>query len=189
MKIKDIITVVLLAICNIVIFLVVSVTSITPITLVLQPVFYALVQGIVFFVLGTKVKKKGAVLLYCVIQGAICCYIPYIIGYTIAGIIAEMILAKTGYGKMSGLTISYMIIQVCACLAGTVYPFVFALEATAERQANMSREYSNSEVTSILSTGGTIGLVISTALAALVGAFIGSKILKKHLIAEEVAAE
>lgn len=184
MRIKDIITTVLLAICNTIIFLLVSITSVTPVTLVLQPVFYALVQGIVFFVLGTKVKKKGAILLYCIIQGGICCYIPYIIGYTVAGIIAEMILAKTGYGKMSGLTISYIIVQVCACLAGTVYPFVFALETTIKRQANSNREYSITEVTSILSVGGTVGLVILTALAALVGAFIGSKILKKHLITE-----
>lgn len=185
MRIKDIITTVLLAVCNIVIFLLVSITSITPVTLVLQPVFYALVQGIVFFVLGTRVKKKGAVLLYCFIQGAICCYIPYVIGYTIAGILAEIILAKTGYGKMTGLTISYVLVQVCACLAGTVYPFVFALEATMERQANSSREYSITEVISLLSVGGTIGLVALTIVAALAGAFIGSRILKKHLITGE----
>ena len=54
MRIKDIITTVLLAICNTIIFLLVSITSVTPVTLVLQPVFYALVQGIVFLCLEQR---------------------------------------------------------------------------------------------------------------------------------------
>ena len=57
LKIKDIITVVLLALINVVIFFASSVLYATPITIILMPVFFALLEGIVYFIIGTKVKK------------------------------------------------------------------------------------------------------------------------------------
>ena len=60
LKIKDIITVVLLALINVVIFFASSVLYATPVTIILMPVFFALLEGIVYFIIGTKVKKPGA---------------------------------------------------------------------------------------------------------------------------------
>ena len=57
LKVKDIITVVLLALINVVIFFASSVLYATPITIILMPVFFALLEGIVYFIIGTKVKK------------------------------------------------------------------------------------------------------------------------------------
>ena len=59
LKIKDIITVVLLALINVVIFFASSVLYATPITIILMPVFFALLEGIAYFIIGTKVKKMG----------------------------------------------------------------------------------------------------------------------------------
>lgn len=64
LKIKDIITVVLLALINVVIFFASSVLYATPITIILMPVFFALLEGIVYFIIGTKVRKPGAILIY-----------------------------------------------------------------------------------------------------------------------------
>ena len=61
LKIKDIITVVLLALINVVIFFASSVLYATPITIILMPVFFALLEGIVYFIIGMKVKKPGAI--------------------------------------------------------------------------------------------------------------------------------
>lgn len=60
LKIKDIITVVLLALINVVLFFASSLLYATPITIILMPVFFALLEGIVYFIIGTKVKKPGA---------------------------------------------------------------------------------------------------------------------------------
>ncbi len=56
LKIKDIITVVLLALINVVLFFASSLLYATPITIILMPVFFALLEGIVYFIIGTKVK-------------------------------------------------------------------------------------------------------------------------------------
>lgn len=60
LKVKDIITVVLLALINVVIFFASSLLYATPITIILMPVFFALLEGVVYFMIGTKVKKPGA---------------------------------------------------------------------------------------------------------------------------------
>lgn len=61
LKVKDIITVTLLSLCNILIFALGTLMYVTPITILLTPVLYSLLQGIVFFVIGVKVQKKGSI--------------------------------------------------------------------------------------------------------------------------------
>lgn len=68
LKIKDIITVVLLALINVVLFFASSLLYATPITIILMPVFFALLEGIVYFIIGTKVKKPGAILIYSIVR-------------------------------------------------------------------------------------------------------------------------
>ena len=68
LKVKDIITVVLLALINVVIFFASSLLYATPITIILMPVFFALLEGIVYFIIGTKVQKPGAILIYSVVR-------------------------------------------------------------------------------------------------------------------------
>ena len=88
LKIKDIITVVLLALINVVIFFASSVLYATPITIILMPVFFALLEGIVYFIIGTKVKKPGAILIYSIVRAIMGGYLPYIILFILSGVIA-----------------------------------------------------------------------------------------------------
>lgn len=99
LKVKDIITVVLLSLINVVIFFAGSFLYSTPITILLMPVVYSLVEGIIFFMIGVKVRKRGAILIYCFVRGVLGSFLPYIILYILAGVIAELILWKTEYGS------------------------------------------------------------------------------------------
>ena len=78
LKIKDIITVVLLALINVVIFFASSVLYATPITIILMPVFFALLEGIVYFIIGMKVEKPGVILIYSIVRAIMGGYLPYI---------------------------------------------------------------------------------------------------------------
>ena len=102
LKIKDIITVVLLALINVVIFFASSVLYATPITIILMPVFFTLLEGIVYFIIGTKVKKPGAILIYSIVRAIMGGYLPYIILFILSGAIAELLLWKMGYGNAEG---------------------------------------------------------------------------------------
>ena len=138
LKVKDIITVVLLALINVVIFFASSVLYATPITIILMSVFFsllegivyfiigtkvkkpALLEGIVYFIIGTKVKKPGAILIYSIVRAIMGGYLPYIILFILSGVIAELLLWKMGYGNAKALTVSYVINQVLAAFGSTI---------------------------------------------------------------------
>ena len=130
LKVKDIITVVLLALINVVIFFASSVLYATPITIILMPVFFALLESIVYFIIGTKVKKPGAILIYSIVRAIMGGYLPYIILFILSGAIAELLLWKMGYGNAKALTVSYVINQVLAAFGSTIIPYAIAAKAT-----------------------------------------------------------
>lgn len=185
MKTKDIITVVLMSLINIFIFGFSSLLYFNPFTILLMPVYFGLAQGIVYFMLGVKVPKKGAMLLYCIIQGAVTFNIPYIVCYLIAGVISEVVLSKLGYGTSKALTISYVIMQVLNCIGSTIYPYALTLNATLSRMpesgGSVNGEYIRQAGMMIQSWGSLI-LIVVVILSALIGAFLGKKVMRKHLL-------
>ena len=182
LKTKDIITVTLLTLINVVIFFSTSMLYATPITVLLMPVVLSLLNGIVFFILGTKVKKRGAIFIYCVIMGVLGAYIPYVSAYVITGLVAEIILAKTGYGSMKGLLPSYIIIQVAASFGSTFYPYMIALDALVAAHGDLGGRESVIKAAEMLTSGGFIFVLIGVVVAAIMGGLIGSRIVKKHIV-------
>ena len=187
LKTKDILSVVLLSLVNIVIFGFGTFFYLTPITILLMPVFYSLFQGIVFFMLGVKVPKKGAILLYCVIQGVIGFNIPYILMFVLAGVLSEVILAKVGYASVKGLTVSYILMQLLACVGSTIYPYAITLEATLNNMSSSTGDLHIyiEEAGHMIQSWGSLVLVAVVILSAWVGALLGKRVSRKHLMREE----
>ena len=183
LKIKDIITVVLLALINVVIFFASSILYATPITIILMPVFFALLEGIVYFIIGTKVKKPGAILIYSIVRAIMGGYLPYIILFLLSGVIAELLLWKIGYGNGKALTISYIINQVFAAFGSTVIPYGIAAQAMADQMVSDGRQDNIVAASDILQSWWSVALVAGVIIAAFIGAMIGRRIVKKHLAA------
>lgn len=184
LKIKDIILITLLSLINIVIFELSAFLYILPITVLLMPVFFALTQGVVVFVIGNKVPKRGAFLLYCIIQSIFGgTYLPYLFAYLVSGIIGEIILAKTGYGSSKGRTLSYIIMQILICIGSTIYPYVFAIKKTLEMES-MNVVGNTSDVVSkagkLISSWGMFVLIAVVVVASYIGATFGKKVVEKH---------
>ena len=180
LKIKDIITVVLLALINVVIFFASSVLYATPIT-ILMPVFFALLEGVVYFIIGTKVKKPGAILIYSIVRAIMGGYLPYIILFVLSGVIAELLLWKIGYGNGKVLTVSYIINQVFAAFGSTVIPYAIAAKAMADQAVSDGRQDNILKASEILQSWWSVTLVAGVIVAAFIGAMIGKRIVKKHL--------
>ena len=183
LKIKDIITVVLLALINVVIFFASSLLYATPITIILMPVFFALLEGVVYFIIGTKVKKPGAILIYSIVRAIMGGYLPYIILFILSGVIAELLLWKIGYGNGKALTISYIINQVLAAFGSTVIPYGIAAKAMADQMVTDGRQDNILKASEILQSWWSAALVAGVIIAAFIGATIGKRIVKKHLAA------
>ena len=183
LKIRDIITVVLLALINVVIFYASSLLYATPITIILMPVFFALLEGVVYFIIGARVKKPGAMLIYSVVRGIMGGYLPYIVLFILSGAIAELLLAKVGYGNRKALTASYVINQLLAALGSTVYPYAIAAKSMTEQMVTDGRQDNILAASEILQSGWAIALVAGVVVAAFVGAAIGRRVVKKHFAA------
>ena len=183
LKIKDIITVVLLSLINVVIFFASSVLYATPITIILMPVFFALLEGVVYFIIGTKVKKPGAILIYSIVRAIMGGYLPYIILFILSGVIAELILWKTSYGNGKALTVSYIINQVFAAFGSTIIPYAIAAKAMADQAVSDGRQDNILAASEILQSWWSVALVAGVIVAAFIGAMIGRRIVKKHLAA------
>ena len=87
---------------NVVIFFASSVLYATPITIILMPVFFSLLEGIVYFIIGTKVKKPGAILIYSIVRAIMGGYLPYIILFILSGAIAELLAVEDGLRQREG---------------------------------------------------------------------------------------
>ncbi len=183
LKIKDIITVVLLSLINVVIFFASSLLYTTPITIILMPVFFALLEGVVYFIIGTKVKKPGAILIYSIVRAIMGGYLPYIILFILSGVIAELILWKTSYGNGKALTVSYIINQVFAAFGSTIIPYAIAAKAMADQAVSDGRQDNILKASEILRSWWSVALVAGVIVAAFIGAMIGRRIVKKHLAA------
>ncbi len=183
LKIKDIITVVLLALINVVIFFASSLLYATPVTIILMPVFFALLEGVIYFMIGTKVKKPGAILIYSVVRGIMGGYLPYIVLFILSGVIAEALLWKGGYGNAKALTVSYVINQALASIGSTIFPYAIAAKAMADQMVSDGRQDNILAASEILQSWVSAALLAAVIAAAFVGAGIGKKIVSKHLAA------
>lgn len=183
LKVKDIITVVLLALINVVVFFASSLLYATPVTIILMPVFFALLEGVVYFIIGTKVKKPGAILIYSIVRAIMGGYLPYILLFILSGLIAELLLWKMGYGNSKALTISYVINQLLAAFGSTIIPYGIAAKAMADQMVTDGRQDNILAASNILQSRWSVALAVGVIVAALIGAAIGKRIVKKHLAA------
>ncbi len=183
LKIKDIITIVLLALINVVIFFASSALYATPVTIILMPVFFALLEGVIYFMIGTKVKKPGAILIYSIVRAIMGGYLPYIVLFILSGVIAELLLWKIGYGSAKALTISYIINQVLAAFGSTIIPYAIAAKAMAGQAVSDGRQDNILAASELLQSWVSVALVVGVIVAAFIGAAIGKRIVKKHLAA------
>ena len=189
LKVKDIITVVLLALINVVVFFASSLLYATPVTIILMPVFFALLEGVVYFIIGTKVKKPGAILIYSIVRAIMGGYLPYILLFILSGLIAELLLWKMGYGNSKALTISYVINQLLAAFGSTIIPYGIAAKAMADQMVTDGRQDNILAASNILQSWWSVALAVGVIVAALIGAAIGKRIVKKHLAAEKINGE
>lgn len=183
LKVKDIITVVLLALINVVVFFASSLLYATPVTIILMPVFFALLEGVVYFIIGTKVKKPGAILIYSIVRAIMGGYLPYILLFILSGLIAELLLWKMGYGNSKALTSSYVINQLLAAFGSTIIPYGIAAKAMADQMVTDGRQDNILAASNILQSWWSVALAVGVIVAALIGAAIGKRIVKKHLVA------
>lgn len=147
------------------------------------PTVIALIGGPLYMVMVSKVHKTGAVLIPALVVGAIWALMGGIVvfaGLAVAGVIGEIAVAKTGYKSFAAIVVAYVLFCV-GYHVGSVSVAWIVTDAFAQF-AGYPPELAAMVSAVVNSPNGYLSLV-GAAAGAVVGAFFGRAVLKKHFVA------
>lgn len=182
LKVKDLIVIGLLGLCGGLVMAVAGLLGFSPYTYLGAFPVVGLASGIIYFLVMTKVPKRGAALVY----ASTFAFIYLMSGWVwlfaltlLAGLINEVIFHALGYDNRKGLTLAY-VLSHCAFAFGSYIPFLFYGQQYIDKYSKVyGAEYMEQSV-SLISPASTAVLMIVNGIAALLGAWIAVHFLKKH---------
>lgn len=180
--VRDLVTCAIFTVIYFVIFFACGMTGMIPIMAFLFPLPLALVSGISQMLFYTKVHAFGMV----TVMGALLGLIAFLMGYgplglgfgVVCGLIADLILKAGGYKSLKCSVASHCVFSLW--VIGTMLPMWILGQAYFEPYRASQGDAFVNEAMALLSVGMLVAIVIGIVVCALVGAFIGTKVLKKH---------
>lgn len=153
---------------------------------VLSPGIFGLIGGIIVVFLVTKVPKKWILTVFTIVTLIVMSlfgggYLPWIITSLAGALVGDLVASRAKYKNKISLAISYGLIQVGSCL-GAIVPAVFFAESYIEDYVKRGQSVETMKEFVRLGTGTNALVVIGLVfLMAMIGVFLGTLILKKHL--------
>lgn len=182
MNVKDLINVGIFAAIYFVLFFMSAMTGFVPIFAVAFPGILALISGIPITLYIIKVRKFGMMTLLGLVMGLLVFLIGQgwmaVITGLICGLVADMILKTEGAPEWKNVLMAYSVFSLW--VIGSMLPMWIMKDAFfASVSTGQGAEYANAVMGYI--TGGTlVGIVVLTMVCAVIGAYVGRKMLKKH---------
>lgn len=180
--VRDLVTCVVFAVIYFVIFFACGCLGMIPIMAYLFPLPLALVSGISQMLFYTKVRSFGMV----TIMGALMGLLTFLMGYgpiglgfgIVCGLVADLILKAGGYRSVKAAIASHCVFSLW--IVGTQLPMWIMTEAYFEPYRASQGDAYVDEMISLVSGGMLAADLAGIVVCALVGAFIGTKVLRKH---------
>ncbi len=139
----------------------------------------ALVWGVIFLALYTKVPKNGVVLIFGLTMGLfqMMNFWGSAVIYALGGVVGELFWRKLDKSKFSTMVICFTC-QTLGMYGGMILPLIFLKDQYLEAIGEAGQVYV--EVAEMLSGPMIFVGFAVTVLGSVTGAFIGKHILKKH---------
>ncbi len=165
-------------------FIIGGIAQMTPITFPFMPLIVALFTGTVFMLYVVKIPKRGSI----IVLGIIAAIILFITGmfwtmslfFIIFGIAADFICASGNFRSFKRNLIAYCVISLAPM--GAYVPMVLMPKQFEEFINKKGGTVAFSEIIDIISTSAWVipAMIIGTVICAIIGGFIGKKLLHKH---------
>lgn len=180
--VRDLVTCAIFTVIYFIIFFACGMTGFVPIMAFLFPLPLALVSGIPQMLFYTKVRSFGMV----TIMGALLGLISFLMGYgpiglcfgTACGLVADLILRAGKYKSLKCSVASHCVFSLW--VIGTMLPMWILGQAYFEPYRASQGDAFVNEMMAYLSGGMLAVVVAGIVVCALVGAAIGTKVLRKH---------
>lgn len=182
LNVKDMINVGIFATILVVIKIVSGFIGVVPILCVILPAITAVICGPVYLLFESKVQKFGMITILTSILGGI----YFLVGYgwptfvvsILIGFIADLVTKRGNYEKVSYIIGGYCIFALWPI---TTYINIWMLGDSyfAELSKSMGSDFAT-EFQSLLPWWSVFWITGLTVVAAIIGGFIGLKMMKKH---------
>lgn len=180
--VRDLVTCATFTVIYFIVFFACGMTGLVPIMAFLFPLPLALVSGISQMLFYTKVRSFGMV----TIMGALLGLISFLMGYgpiglcfgIVCGLIADLILRAGGYKSLKCSVASHCVFSLW--VIGTMLPMWILGQAYFEPYRVSQGDAFVNESLAYLSGGMLVIVVVGIIVCALIGAAIGTKVLRKH---------
>ena len=180
--VRDLVTCAVFTVIYFIVFFACGMTGLIPIMAFLFPLPLALVSGISQMLFYTKVRSFGMV----TIMGALLGLISFLMGYgpiglcfgIVCGLIADLILRAGGYKSLKCSVASHCVFSLW--VIGTMLPMWILGQAYFEPYRASQGDAFVNESLAYLSGGMLVIVVVGIIVCALIGAAIGTKVLRKH---------
>lgn len=161
-----------------------AVTGTIPVLFLFSPALFGILAGPMFMLIAAKVHKTGAIVIPSLLIGVLWSLMGgvSVLGFMgVLGIIGELIAAKTKYDSFMALVIAYVLF-VAGYYLGAIGPIYFFTDwylSLSEAGMGYDPAYVESIVAAALSGASAIAIP-ATLLAAVIGAFFGKRLMRKH---------
>ncbi len=183
LKIKDLVSIGIFGLIYLVLSFATAMLGLVPMLIFVIPIVLSIIAGVVVMLFMAKVPKAGALFIF----GMITPLIMFAGGHTylvpavaiIFVTIAQLIVKKGEYKSLKYNTLAY---AVFSCwMTGSLMQMILLKEKYIATQVagGMTVESAN-ELVALISWPSILIVVLLTFAGALLGAFIGKKMLKKH---------
>lgn len=185
LNVRDLITIGILSAVFAVVYVGIGMfTGSTPIGWLFTNAILALPLGIVYMLLLAKVPKKGTAfilgIVFCLVMTLMGHWWPSTLLVGITSLIAEIVSTIIGKKRFIGMLTAFVIYMIGFPIAGFA-PLVWFKDAYISAYPPETAAYY--EGLAQLLGGGMFWIVIAaTAIGAVIGAFLGKAVLKKHFV-------
>ncbi|MDO5718416.1 MAG: MptD family putative ECF transporter S component [Tissierellia bacterium] len=184
LEIKDLITIGIFSVIYIFIIFVVGMLGTIPILFLFYPAFIALVAGIVIMLFMAKVPKKWALFILATIPAILFVIFGHtyflLIHAILFNLIAEFIFRKGEFKSFKHNAIAYAFMSLSGL--GGPMQMLFVRDKYFEILSQAASEEYILLVERLITYPNMLIMYLLTFVAAIAGAFIGKKILKKHFV-------
>lgn len=192
LTVKDLINIGVFTAVYFIIFMIATMTSYIPIMIFAFTVVAAVLAGIPMILFLSRVKKFGMVTIMSVLLGIIVLVMGYGIpglGIAVAcGVISDLLLVAGKWKSWKSMLGAYVVISLWP--VGTLIPILMMGTAYFEGfRASMGDAYVSGAIGIFTAVSGWLipAVIAATVIAAIVGAYLGKAVLKKHFVRAGIA--
>ena len=189
LSVKDLVTVGVFTVVYFIVFFASAMTGMVPIMAVFYPVLIAAIAGIPCVLFFTKVEHFGMITIMSTLTGLLICLMGY--GYygiftgIILGLVADLVMKSGNYKSFSKMVIGYAIFSVW--VMGTQLPMFLSVKSYAEPFRDSQGDAFVDSLEALVSWNMCAVVLVATVVAAVLGAFLGKVVLKKHFVRAGIA--